>query len=393
MFVAIFVVVVWSHVPTYGGCIKNCCTPPHTHTTSQVIYLHGSGGLEVHVDSHTSPFDTVNNEVIDFDAVFKERYDPSTYVLYYGCGGCMPDDPLSEATTAQVEYQPFDVEPFTTTSYTSAFPKDKRLFQSELLQNCTQAHFTVRIVDFQNRTDGRPITWGAVIGLGESFTFVELLEFPIYILRNHGETWNNLPQTYWIWLLLGAPLLIAIVRELCRLCMTDVLDPYPVNPFHDLMVVYGIGTRLTPRSIDPREPFYELALIAFTAAALEEFTHLMYAQSDHPAGWGLWVGLVLVILVAQGLPIAFVLTVWWGLRHRKDGWVISKAWWAPLEWLTGVSLLLFLGAGFFVGPSAIVVAASIRFREFATDPVVDEELFVQYPWRGVRHHSYRNVRL
>ena len=28
--------------------------------------------------------------------------------------------------------------------------------------------------------------WGAVIGLAESFTFEELLLFPVFVLRNHG---------------------------------------------------------------------------------------------------------------------------------------------------------------------------------------------------------------
>ena len=27
------------HVPTYGGAVENCFTPPHDHDISQVIYL------------------------------------------------------------------------------------------------------------------------------------------------------------------------------------------------------------------------------------------------------------------------------------------------------------------------------------------------------------------
>ena len=37
-----------AHVPTYGGGVGQCFTPPHHHSTSQVIYVRGSGGLEVH---------------------------------------------------------------------------------------------------------------------------------------------------------------------------------------------------------------------------------------------------------------------------------------------------------------------------------------------------------
>lgn len=75
-----------AHVPTYNGCVDNCCTPPHHHTTSQVIYLRGSGGLEIHF-TDDGPFDLDGNETIDIDAVFKYEYDPSTYALYIGCGG------------------------------------------------------------------------------------------------------------------------------------------------------------------------------------------------------------------------------------------------------------------------------------------------------------------
>ena len=40
-----------AHVPTYGACTENCCTPPHHHGVSQVIYLRGAGGLELHLDA------------------------------------------------------------------------------------------------------------------------------------------------------------------------------------------------------------------------------------------------------------------------------------------------------------------------------------------------------
>ena len=65
-----------SHVPTYGSCVDNCCVPPKDPTISQVIYLKGSGGLELHMD-------TLNTgQVLDFDAVFRDDIDPSTFDLY-----------------------------------------------------------------------------------------------------------------------------------------------------------------------------------------------------------------------------------------------------------------------------------------------------------------------
>ena len=78
---------VLGHVPTYGSTDQKCIQPPHVHTTSQAIYLKGSGGLEVHTKSDTDPFDTVNGELIDFDAVFKKKYPKDSFHLYVGCGG------------------------------------------------------------------------------------------------------------------------------------------------------------------------------------------------------------------------------------------------------------------------------------------------------------------
>lgn len=102
------------HVPSYSGGVENCFTPVHHHSVSQAVYLRGSGGLEVHVESDTSPFDTVNGELIDFDAVFKEAYDTSTYSLHVGCGGCVAtQDPIVEPPFPLDWYGPKQVEPFT----------------------------------------------------------------------------------------------------------------------------------------------------------------------------------------------------------------------------------------------------------------------------------------
>lgn len=72
------------HVPTYGGGVEGCFTPPRHHDISQVIYVRGSGGMEIHIDSLTSPFDIPGNEILDVDAVFRDEIDQSTYSLYIG---------------------------------------------------------------------------------------------------------------------------------------------------------------------------------------------------------------------------------------------------------------------------------------------------------------------
>ena len=101
-----------AHVPTYGVGVDNCFTPPHHHDTSQVIYLKGSGGLEIHYKGDKEPFDFSGE--IDFDVVFKEKYDPTTYEIYVGCGGCVATlDPIVIPRTLHDGYQHASVEPFT----------------------------------------------------------------------------------------------------------------------------------------------------------------------------------------------------------------------------------------------------------------------------------------
>ncbi len=76
------------HVPTYGSADQKCIQPPHVHTTSQAVYLKGSGGLELHTKSDTDPIDTTRGDVLlDFDSVFREKYPKDSFHLYVGCGG------------------------------------------------------------------------------------------------------------------------------------------------------------------------------------------------------------------------------------------------------------------------------------------------------------------
>ena len=350
----------WSHVPTYGSCVDNCCSPPHTHTTSQVIYLKGTGGLEIHVESDTNPFSTFSDEMIDFDVVFRDPIDPSTYALYVGCGGCAREDSIVSTRQRITHYQSVEIEPFTQTAYQSAFAVNQRAYPSSALtrERCPQAHFGIRLIDFMNRTDGKPIVWGAVVGLGESFTVEELFLFPSFILRNHGESWNDLTITYWLWGLIGAPLILLVCRFVLYQCGFRVL--HLRSPFQ------------------LRELCYELALVGFLTAALEELTHLLYAQIGNPVKNAFWIGLLVVILLPQGLGIAFVYVVWLGLRHREDNWVISRPWWAPLEILTGTSFFFLFGAGFYVGPAAIIIAGILRCHEWIWGHAVTFRAYLLY---------------
>jgi hypothetical protein len=357
------------HVPTYTGGSENCYTPPHTHTTSQVIYLKGSGGLEIHTTSPTEPFDIPGGEILDVDAVFKKKYDQSTYSLYIGCGGCVASqDPIVIPPTYLSGYEHGEVEPFTQTVYYSVFPKEERKFNASDLAGCSENHFTIRVVDHANRTDNSVLVWGAVIGLGETFTFVELISFPIFVLRNHGDTWNMLGWTVWISFIFLAPLTLYGIRMLWKACGLQVVDL-------DYTVTFkGCMPHVVMR-FKAREALYELALIGFTATIWEGLIHLVYAQVGAPVNYGLWVGLFGVIGFANGLPIFQVISSWEALKYKADPkgskFLCSADYlscsgspmWAPIEILTGFSYLFLFGAGFYLGPAAIMLAGMLRLGE------------------------------
>lgn len=355
-----------THVPTYTGCIDNCCTPPHIHTTSQVIYLKGSGGLEIHVQDESTPFNIQGNEILDVDAVFRDEVDQTTYDLFIGCGGCMPSDPIVIPPVELSGYEEAEIEPFTQTRYSSVFPKPQRKFNSSLLAQsmCTEKHFTIRLVDYMNRTDGQPIIWGPVIGLAESFTFLELLKFPIYILRNHGETWNELGWTFYVWFFAGTPILILLFRVTLKCFNIRTLSAFnKKDVWHDQV----------------REVLYEIAILGFAAAALEELTHLIYVQINVKISWGFYVGLFAVIFVGQCLPILFTYTVWRSMYYRKAKWCTASPLWAPLEIATGFSFFFLFGAGFYVGPSAIMLAGFFRLFELCIKEEEEPTIEIEIP--------------
>lgn len=308
--------------------------------------LQGSGGLEVHFKSNTDPFDMVHGEHIDVDAVFKHEYDQSTYSLYIGCGGCVPMvDPIVILPMSLNGYQHGEVEPFTGTAYRSVFPKAQRKFNASELLDCDQGHFSIRIVDHHNRSDGSSLVWGAVIGLGETFTFTELLMYPIFILRNHGSAWNQGGWTFWVILPLSLPIWWSMRSAFAR------YGVYWLSPFDEEM------------RNEPRAWLYDLAIVGFLAASLELFVHLVYAQSMAALGYQLWIGLLVVILFANGFPVMIIMFTWRAMYHREERWVSADWRWAPVEMLIAFSYLFLLGAGFYVGPVLVFMAAVVRFVE------------------------------
>lgn len=292
------------------------------------------------MQSDTHPFDTIDGEIIDVDIVFKDRVDPSSFSAYIGCGTCGNSSAPALSPTMD---NPMDVEPFTQTAYTSILSTQDRKFEATALRGCDS--FTIHIVQ---HTTGAPIVWSAVVGLQESFTSIELLSFPIFILRNHGSAWNDLGFTIWV-SIVAALLVINATRFALSRCGVKVFYPYTTKAKW-------------------REWLYEIALIAFATAAIEELIHLIYAQYGIPTSAGFWVGIIVVILMAQGVGVLFTVAVWKALRHPH--WCSASPLWAPLEIGTGIAFLFWFGAGFFVAPLAFILAGSLRLAELYThEPV------------------------
>lgn len=299
----------FGHVPTYSGaCTAGCCTPPHHHDTSQVFYLRGSGGLELHMDqigmqkvaldgvgaeaaSAELPSEaasggsqtgnvwevTDGHDHIDVSAVFRDEPDRSTYALYVGCGGCMEDDPILAPRFA-VDYGPAVVEPFTQSAYHS-FVDNKQHGNYEFplsnLSTCDSEHFTVRLVQFPNASGD--IVWAPVVGRGEMFTPRELIEFPLFVLSNHGYAWNELEVTWWV--VVGATVMLWIVMEgRNKFYVRQVRTAQYVTVQRDGQSCYERQC-IQCTSYDWRALLYSVAVYSFAAAAVEELIHLFFALS------------------------------------------------------------------------------------------------------------------
>jgi hypothetical protein len=106
-----------------------------------------------------------------------------------------------------------------------------------------------------------------------------------------------------------------------------------------------------------REFLYELALVGFTAAALEMLLHLVIIQWGHEIRVSFWIGLVGVVILPNALGNSIAYVAWRGLlrgeccAHRLTGVV---------EFVLGASLLFLFGAGFFIGPFALMIAALLH---------------------------------
>ena len=287
----------------------------------------------------------------------------------------MDSDPIVIAPANLTAYEEPVLEPFTGTVYYSVFRKGERKFNTKHLNSsiCKEKHFTIRLQQTELATE--TIVWSAVVGCPslecERFTAEELVSFPLYVLRNHGDAWNELAWTWWATLFAFAPLLIAVGRSSQKALGFEVLELITIRDgkLHVFFDSY-------------REPLYEIGIWTFTATGLEMFIHACVAvQGVNDAGG--FLAAVLIAWIPNGLGILFCVNNWTAIRYRgmidtwpppqqfkslrncSRGWWRTSAnpWWAPIEIATGVSFLFLFGAGSFAGPASIILAGMVRLRE------------------------------
>tara|TARA_X000001036_G_scaffold424134_1_gene448871 strand:- start:4094 stop:5425 length:1332 start_codon:yes stop_codon:yes gene_type:complete len=394
-FFAIFV----GHVPKYDGCDHNCCHFPHDVTTSQVAYLKGSGGIEY--DIHALE----GEEHVDYNLVFKKPYDTSTFSVYAGCGGCASkrpfhwDEPQSLPLATRDHYYSPKLEAFTQHSYYEVLPRPvdadgedhSPQFDLSTLANCSSHHFSVRLIVHDNATED--IIYGVVVGCEgldcERFTVMELLSFPIYVIRNHGPAWNRALWTIFL-IALTVPLLMAFILwwwwggMLALYVPVGVSFPRQLSIMNQSLPRHWANLKGVCWVPSPRCFWYAVAVYAITVDLLETFAHFLIAARDVPAGemgytmfmW--WYAVKIVFLLAVALPWMWAREVpehkwrWGQWECRCCDWFggigpFSPFWahgaWCLLDLPLAVAAL-FVGAGFYLYPLAAFIAAAIRFFEW-----------------------------
>ena len=344
--------IVAAHVPTYENSVDNCFKPKHDQSISQVVYLQGSGGLEIHTDQ----IDVAGNEKIYFDVTMRHKYDLTTFALYVGCGGCIWNQDEIVEQRREVAYQRSELEPFTQTPMHALFKKDT-FYDAGALASCEPKHWTIRIVDFHNRTKKGhgTLIWGAVLAdPTEFFEADEVMEFPLYMLSNHGLTWNGLPGTWWIILVLTVVFfVIGMAYTTAQHRNGKML--WSKSFFDDNVV------------LDPRNWLCFCSILGFSAALMETFFHLVFAQSQVDFGHQFAIGLA-VVFVGNGFPIFIQWLIW---RYTVYDRIPKSCWFKPKGWaffalLVGVSWFFFFGAGFYIGPSFACLDALVRIYENTT---------------------------
>ena len=182
-----------AHVPTYDGACDAvwCCTPPHHHDPSQVIYLRGSAAS---CTWRTSTSQAARSSTWTSSSATS----PTTRRTRSTLGAAAA--PRTRAPRAARARQRLPGR------------RARALYANGVPQHLQEGrpqvrHQPARRVHLQalyhpargsTPTPATRIVWGPVIGLAEWFTFRELAEFPLFILANHGYAWNEMAYSWWL---------------------------------------------------------------------------------------------------------------------------------------------------------------------------------------------------
>jgi hypothetical protein len=366
------------HVPQYGdSCDQNCCHPPHDPKTSQVAHLTNSGGIEYGVDELHDP-------VLEFNVVFKKRYDPTTFSIFVGCGGCATAEPVSPPLDLPEAYAAVKFEPFTQHAYYELLPEgDARRFNTSALRNCSSHHASVRLIVHDNATED--VVYGVVVGCAglecERFTAIELLSWPIFVLRSHGPEWNDARWTI-VLLALTVPMVAAAVVWIWFGGLLIYYVPVYYVPVQSDSEDYGpVDATFSLRCV-----FYGLACYAIGVDLLETFAHFLVGAQDAPVNgddgytiFMVWYAAKLALFLAVALPWAWAREVpdemwrkgpWYKPVARRAGSAIgpcsqfwARGYWSIADMAIAVGAL-FVGAGFYIYPVAAFIAGALRFAEW-----------------------------
>ena len=352
-----------AHVPTYDeACVSGCCTPPHTHTTSQAFYLrtdpNDRGGLEVHLHNDKVPFD-LGTTILDVDAVFRDDIDPSTVQLRVGCGGCARGDPYGVEPRA-LALQPPTFEPFTQTVYRSGWHGEPgsaaKQLNTSLLEGCVHSHFTIRLDVLPNASG--PVYWSPVLGIDEVFQPAQLASFAEYIVMNHASAWSELGWTLWV----SAAATVLLVAAAKRAALATQSEDTPVARARVLD-----SSGVVRFAYDPKEIALDIGVHFYVLAIVEQCVHFFIAAAVPGMEFKLfellafWVG---VIGFANVFPGALLVVIWWfALDDDRAGPLVRADVWAPIQIVVYGLFVYTLGSGLFFGPVAGVVAGLIRLRE------------------------------
>ena len=349
-FFAVFV----HHVPQYDGCDHKCCHLPHGPD-------HQPGGLPARQRRRrVRPARAHGEESSTSTSSSRSDYEHSLVSITWGAEAAPVekpfhwDEPLSLPLDLPKTYPPASLRPFTQHAYYELLPEGAaRQSRPRALANCTSHHASVRLIVHDNapRTSCGARS-SAATGLEcERFTFIELMSFPIYVIRNHGRVWNDAAWTLPFFMVLVAVLMALLLwwwwegalvfyRPVGPSFPRQLQEMRPGSRWSELKAVCWVQ--------EPRTLFYAVATWAVVVDIFETTAHALIAARDVPAGddgytWFIGVyGVRWLLLVFVAVPWASTREVpeslWRSFKFKKacgsryDGFGRSSPYWAQGFW-------------------------------------------------------------